>query len=135
MSPASLSGDGGRGLVHRGRVATAGGHLIDTRVGDGGEQDLVPGGQQLDARQQAELDRGRVEVGQQYYQAALPCGSEHRRYHQPDVRLDQVGVEQRHLVGERREHVATARADYASPDAPVDGDQVDLIASPDGKRR
>ncbi len=83
-------------------------------------------------RQQALLDRGRVEVGEQDDQAALPGDAEDGRRHQPDVRLDQVGFEQRHLAGERRQHLTPARADDPGAHSPVGGDQVGAVTGPDG---
>ena len=134
MRPGRLGRDGGGRLVDGRGVAPARGHLRHPRVGDGREQHLVLGRQQVDVRHQSLLDRGRIEVGQQHDQAALPGDAEHGGGHQRDVGLDEVGLEQRQLARERGQHRAAPGADDPGPHPPVRGDQVDPVTRARGQR-
>ena len=86
----------GRGVVHGLGVAPGVGHLDRPRVGDRGDDHLVPVGQRGEHRQQPLLDRRGVQRGEQHDQAAPRGATEHRAHHAGVVGLDQRRIQRRH---------------------------------------
>lgn len=102
--------------------------LIDARVGNRGDQHMVSGRQLRQHRQQALVESGRVEVGQQHHQRSPPGAPQDGGNHCMPVGFDKRRSQRGHGIDQLGKQFATRGAKHAGAADPVVGQEVDMVA-------
>ena len=130
----------GEGLLGRGggvhvvESVARRGHPSQLRVAHRGEHHAVVGDEHRQHREQALLDRGRLERGEQAHQRSLPAEGLHRAGEGRPVGLGDLGYRPAEGVLEPAGRVAGTREPQPRADAPVAGHDVDAVSRSSGER-
>lgn len=97
-------------------------------VGNRGDQHMVSGRQLRQHRQQALVESGRVEVGQQHHQRSPPGAPQDGGNHCMPVGFDKRRSQRGHGIDQLGKQFATRGAKHAGAADPVVGQEVDMVA-------